>query len=243
MHGESFFTKKDVFAGTATQVSFPLFIPMKFQKFRLVGISLLVAAAPSARAALTSISIINAGFNDQSGWFAINDAVLGNSGGAEPGWSWNTPVTSTVVLDFSETVLPLEGSGMGLTYGGLDRFTQPVTLTVSGDYEFKVKANAIEGMSIGVGYEKPLSDGIFVFYSVGVRGSPLFRVAAGDGWKEYSWTTNLEAGTHQIAIGNPSSGTFAIAFDEFSLTRIPETSTSILSIISIGALVTYRRRV
>lgn len=111
--------------------------------------SLCVAAGTSPVAA------VNPDFNDASGWSTSNDAVLGHPGGVAP-WSWTTPVAG-VMVGATETVLPVEGSGLGLTYAGADNFSQTVTFPTTGQYTFLVEANAVAGTRNGA---SPLVDDV-----------------------------------------------------------------------------------
>ena len=143
-------------------------------------------------------SVINAGFNDQSGWATENDAVLGHPGG-EGSWEWDTPVVDETVVVAMETVLPTEGTGLGLTYAGGDFFSQDITFDNSGMYVFELDVNAIIGVSEPVGLN--LVDGEFEL-QLGDSTSSVYVIERQNGWETISWGQFVEAGSHEFSIRN-----------------------------------------
>ncbi|MEM6999102.1 MAG: hypothetical protein AAF419_04625 [Pseudomonadota bacterium] len=186
-----------------------------------------------------AVTLINPGFNDQSGWATDNDAVLGNPGGVAP-WEWVTPVVASVVVQSSETVLPFEGTGMGLTYAGLDSFKQIVNIPTPGEYEFSIYANALSG---DTNFGATLVNGRFVFLAGGAQ-SPNMTVATVNGWEKFSWTTFLDAGNQVIGIENNLAASYAIAYDSASLksTVIPIPAAAWLFGSAMLGLIGYSRR-
>jgi len=178
-------------------------------------------------------TVANPGFNDNSGWTLVNDATLAYPGGVAP-WSWNTPVSATKFVHSTEDVLPLEGSGLGITYaGGGDSFTQSVLFPSSGLYTFSVDAKAISGtisFSSTVGGNTPMVNGLFAFFADGAS-SPNKLVATASGWNNYQWTTFISAGERNVGLGNTLTSVYAIAYDNFAI--IPEPSTSGLLVIAL----------
>ena len=94
--------------------------------------TLAVSVATSTQ--VSAVTLVNAGFNDLTGWDLRNDATLAETGGTAP-WTWTTPVANVLVTS-TETINPTEGTGMGITYGGGDAFTQSqsVEILTAGDY-------------------------------------------------------------------------------------------------------------
>ena len=178
-------------------------------------------------------TIENPGFNDLSGWTTSNDATLAHPGGVAP-WSWDTPVSAALIVNASETVLPTEGSGMGITYAGLDNFSQSVDFPNSGEYTISVDANALSGTSIGA-----LVDGQFVFF-VGSKSSPTNVVATANGWETFSWTDTFTAGSHLVGVRNTLTAPYAIAYDQFTV--VPEPSTLVMLGLAASLLAAQRRR-
>jgi hypothetical protein len=167
---------------------------------------------------LDAQTVVNGGFNTTAGWATANDAVLAHPGGTAP-WSWDTPVVSTTIVNATETVLPVEGSGMGLTYAGADSFSQDIVFPVTGNYVFSVDANAITGT---VNASPTLVDGQFRFFVAG-QTSPDFTVPTGAGWTNYSWTALVTAGSRTVRIQNPLTAPYAIAYDNFTISPEPAT--------------------
>lgn len=171
-------------------------------------------------------TIINSGFNDMSGWTTSNDAVLAHPGGVDP-WEWNTPVVERNIVTAMETVLPVEGSGMGLTYAGADTFTQEVLFDTGGEYLFEVDANAIMGTVLMPAGVSNLVDGEFAF-RLDSATSPVQIVDDALGWTTFSWTVDVSEGLHQIGLRNTLSDKYVIAYDDFRITAIPGPGTVIV---------------
>lgn len=171
----------------------------------------------AASTRVSAVTVVNAGFNDLSGWTTLNDAVLAHPGGTAP-WSWNTPVVASVVVSSTETILPLEGSGLGITYAGADTFSQMVNIDTAGDYMFSVDANAVTGTGVN---NLPLIDGIFEIFAGGAA-SPDFTVVTTDGWSNFSWTTTLAAGMLDVGLRNTLSGIYSITYDNFAITALDD---------------------
>lgn len=195
----------------------------------IVAAGLLACCMASTSMAQT---VVNGGFNDLSGWSTTNDATLAHPGGVAP-WSWNTPVVGTLVVNATETVLPTEGSGMGITYAGSDSFLQSVTFPADGDYTFQVDVNSITGTAVS-----QMVDGQFRFV-VGGANSPTFTVPNADVWQTYSWTTSVLAGSHNVGVRNTLSAQYAIAYDRFSI--VPEPATLAICLIGMVGFVGRRR--
>ena len=172
-------------------------------------------------------SVVNPGFNDNSGWTLANDATLAHPGGEAP-WSWDTPVVATTFVNSAEDVLPPEGSGMGITYAGSDSFTQSVLFPSSGLYTFSVDANAISGTAV---QGLPTVDGLFAFFAGG-SSSPDNLVTTASGWNSYQWTTFVSAGAQNVGLRNTLSAVYAVAYDNFAI--IPEPSTSGLLVLAFA---------
>lgn len=177
-------------------------------------------------------TVINGEFNDQSGWMTANDATLAHPGGVAP-WSWNTPVVAATIVNATETVLPTEGSGMGITYAGSDSFIQEVTFPTDGEYTLSVDANSITGTALS-----QMVDGQFQFV-LGNSSSPTFIVSNADPWETYSWTTSVIAGPYNVGIRNTLSAQYAIAYDRFTI--VPEPSTGLLLMLGTMGLLRLRR--
>lgn len=184
---------------------------------------------------LTAQTVFNRGFNTMTDWTTANDAVLAHPGGTAP-WSWATPVVNTTIVNATETVLPVEGSGMGLTYAGADNFSQDVVFPTTGNYIFSVDANAVAGT---VNMSSPLVDGQFAFF-VGGQTSPVNTVPTADGWTTYTWTALVTAGSRTVRIQNPLIARYAIAYDNFMIS--PEPTSAALFAIAICSAWGVRRR-
>lgn len=195
----------------------------------------LAAAAFSACPARAAIVVANAGFNNTSAWRVENDATLAHPGGTAP-WSWDTPVSATNIVHATETVLPLEGSGMAITYAGYDRMTQAVMIPATGLYRLSVAANAIAGSS-----GSTLVDGQFQFFAAGSV-SPIFTVPTRGGWRTYEWTTTIGAGPRNVGLTNTLIASYAIAYDNFRIVPEPATVTLLAVAASLAAGQLCRRR-
>jgi len=222
----------------------------KIIKTALVASALTASIALSTQAA--AVTIVNAGFNDQTGgWTLANDARLGNPGGTAP-WTWTTPLVGTVIT-FTETTNPTEGSGFGITYGGSDIFRQNVNIATAGDYLFSVKANALTGTARIAGGNVPLVNGTFDLFACqspcptnipSSSRSPINSVVTANDWVTYTWTEALGAGIFDVGIRNRATGVYAIAYDDFSITEVspvPEPETYALMLAGLG-LIGWRAR-
>ena len=199
---------------------------------RNLSIGLAMLACATLGSAAWALPVVNPGFNDQSGWATSNDATLAHPGGVAP-WSWNTPIVATVVVNATETVLPTEGAGMGITYAGSDSFSQSIIFPSDGTYTMAVDVNSITGTAIS-----QMVDGQFQFF-VGGAASPVSTVANADGWQRYTWTTFVTAGAKNVGVRNTLSAQYAIAYDNFSV--VPEPSAILLCLITL-TLGLIRRR-
>jgi len=193
------------------------------------GRSLLLLAAGGVAGAVGAQSVVNAGFNDLTGWATANDATLAHPGGTAP-WSWNTPIVATTVVNATETVLPTEGSGLGITYAGADSFLQSVVFPAAGNYVFSVKANALTGTAVN---GLPMIDGMFAFVLDSMQ-SPVMTVVTTDGWETFSWQGAASAGSHSIGLTNTLAAVYAIAYDEFSVTPLAVPEPAALSLFALG---------
>ena len=178
---------------------------------------LILGVAASTR--VLAVTVVNPGFNDLTGWITANDATLAHPGGTAP-WSWNTPVVVGTSVNSTETILPTEGTGLGITYAGADSFTQTVNILTAGDYVFSVDANAVTGTSSisGLG-DFPLIDGRFQLFG-GSASSPDMTVVTTNGWENFSWTTTLSAGLLDIGLSNTLSRVYSITYDNYSITAV-----------------------
>ena len=169
---------------------------------------------------VSAVTIVNAGFNDQTGWDLRNDATLAETGGTA-GWQWTTPVANVLVTS-TETITPPEGTGFGITYGGGDAFTQSqsVEILTAGDYIFSVEANALTGSALVSGSDRTLLDGSFSLFA-GSASSPTFDVITTDDWTIFTWTTTLDAGFVDVGLRNRATAIYSIAFDDYSVTLVP----------------------
>lgn len=189
----------------------------KIIKIALSASALTISVATSTQ--VSAVTLVNAGFNDDTGWALANDATLAETGGTAP-WSWNTPEANNTVTS-TEDVFPTEGDGFGITYGGFDSFTQSVDIPTSGDYVFSIEANALTGsVFTSTGSTFDLTDGGFEFFA-GDATSSNMNVTATDGWVTYTWTTTLDAGLIDIGIRTTDIAKYSIAFDNFSVTLVP----------------------
>lgn len=179
-------------------------------------------------------SVVNAGFNDTTGWILNNDADLANPGGVAP-WTWTTLVAPKLI-NVSETVLPTEGSGMAITYAGIDSYVQSVNIAQAGMYTLSVDANALSGSLTQLG---SLVSGQFRFQANGVF-SPVFTLLPESSWETLKWTSYFDSGSRTVGIYNYAGGVYSIAYDNFSLT-IPE-PTSLRLLAVVGFLLTAPRR-
>jgi hypothetical protein len=185
----------------------------------VLGVSALtVSVATSTQ--VSAVTIVNAGFNDQTGWDLRNDATLAETGGTA-GWSWTTPVANVLVTS-TETITPPEGTGMGITYGGGDAFTQSqsVEILTAGVYDISVEANALTGNALVSGSTRTLGDGTFALFA-GSASSPTFDVITTDDWMNFTWRTTLDAGFIDVGLRNRTSAIYSIAFDDYSVTLVP----------------------
>jgi len=190
----------------------------KIIKIALGASALTVSVATSTQ--VSAVTIVNAGFNDQTGWDLKNDAKLAETGGAAP-WTWTTTVANVLVTS-TEDIFPPEGTGFGITYGGGDAFeqSQQVNISTTGVYDISVKANALTGTALVSGSNRPLLDGAFELF-VGTASSPIFDVITTDGWDTLTWRTTLDAGLIDVGLRNRASAIYSIAFDEYSVTLVP----------------------
>ena len=189
----------------------------KIIKIVLGASALTISVATSTQ--VSAVTLVNAGFNDETGWDLANDATLAETGGAA-GWSWNTPVANNTVTS-TEAVSPTEGTGFGITYAGFDAFTQSVDIPTSGEYIFSVDANALTGSvftSSGITFD--LTDGGFEFFAGGTSSSSM-DVITTDDWVTFTWTTTLDAGLIDIGLRTTDIAKYSIAFDNFSVALVP----------------------
>jgi len=191
----------------------------KIIKIALGASALVVSVATSTQ--VSAVTVVNGGFNDQTGWDLTNDATLAETGGAAP-WSWTTPVANNTVTS-TEDVFPTEGTGFGITYGGFDAFTQSqsVDIPTAGDYIFSVDANALTGsVFLSTGSTEGLVDGAFELFAGGASSSNM-DVITTDDWMTFTWTVTLDAGLIDVGLRNTDIGFYSIAFDNFSITAVP----------------------
>ncbi len=191
----------------------------KIIKIALGTSALAVSVATSTQ--VSAVTVVNGGFNDQTGWTLKNDALLGEAGGPA-GWSWLTPVAGNTVTS-TEAITPTEGTGFGITYAGADAFTQSqsVEILTAGDYIFSVDANALTGdVLLGTGGNRTLLDGTFSLFA-GSASSPIMDVITTDDWMTLTWTTTLSAGLLDVGLRTENLSTYSIAFDNFSITPVP----------------------
>lgn len=193
----------------------------KIIKIALGASALAVSVATSTQ--VSAVTVVNGGFNDQTGWTLSNDAQLANPGGTAP-WTWTTPVSSNLVTS-TETILPTEGTGFGITYAGADAFTQSqsVEILTAGDYIFSVDANALSGtvnLSQTPGIAQPLLDGAFQLFA-GSAFSPNMDVITTNDWVTFTWMTTLDAGQLDVGLRTTNLAIYSIAFDNFSITAVP----------------------
>jgi hypothetical protein len=181
--------------------------------------TLAVSVAMSTQ--VSAVTLVNAGFNDLTGWDLSNDATLAETGGPA-GWTWNTPVANNTVTS-TEAIAPTEGTGFGITYGGLDAFTQSqsVDIPTAGDYIFSVDANALTGsVFLSTGSTQELVDGAFELFA-GSASSSNMDVITTDDWVTFTWTVSLDAGLIDVGLRNTDTGFYSIAFDNFNITLVP----------------------
>ena len=191
----------------------------KIIKIALGASALTVSVATSTQ--VSAVTIVNAGFDHPTdGWILKNDATLAETGGTAD-WTWTTPVANVLVTS-TETILPTEGTGFGITYGGGDAFTQTqsVEILTAGVYDISVKANALTGTALVSGNNRTLLDGAFELFA-STASSPNFDVITTDGWDTFTWRTTLDAGLIDIGLRNRTSAIYSIAFDEYSVTLVP----------------------
>lgn len=193
----------------------------KIIKIALGASALAVSVATSTQ--VSAVTVINGGFNDLTGWTLSNDAELANTGGTAD-WTWTTPVAGNLVTS-TETVLPPEGTGFGITYAGADAFTQSqsVEILTAGDYIFSVDANALTGtvnLSNSPTIARPLLDGAFSLFADSVF-SPNMDVITTDDWMTFTWTTTLDAGFLDVGLRTTDLAIYSIAFDNFTITAVP----------------------
>lgn len=190
----------------------------KIIKIALGASALTVSVATSTQ--VSAVTIVNAGFNDLTGWDLRNDATLAETGGTAD-WTWTTPVAGVLVTS-TETINPTEGTGFGITYGGGDAFTQSqsVEILTAGVYDISVKANALTGTALVSGSNRTLLDGAFELFA-GSASSSNFDVFTEDDWMTFTWTTTLDAGLIDVGLRNRASAIYSIAFDEYSVTLVP----------------------
>ena len=190
----------------------------KIIKIALGASALTVSVATSTQ--VSAVTIVNAGFDHPTdGWILKNDATLAETGGTAD-WTWTTPVANVLVTS-TETILPTEGTGFGITYGGGDAFTQSqsVEILTAGVYDISVKANALTGTAL-LGSNTPLLDGAFELFA-GTASSPNFDVITTDDWMTFTWRTTLDMGLIDLGLRNRDSAIYSIAFDEYSVTLVP----------------------
>ena len=194
----------------------------KIIKIALGASALTVSVATSTQVSAAAVTVVNAGFNDQTGWGLLNDAQLAEAGGPA-GWTWVTPVAGNTVTS-TEAIAPTEGTGFGITYAGADAFTQNVNILTAGDYIFSVDANALTGtvnLSNSPAIARPLLDGAFSLFA-GSAFSPNMDVITTDDWMTFTWTTTLSAGLLDVGLRNTNLAIYSIAFDNFSITEVPQ---------------------
>ena len=193
----------------------------KIIKIVLGTSALVVSVATSTQ--VSAVTVVNAGFNDDTGWTLLNDALLAEVGGPA-GWGWVTPVALNTVTS-TEAIAPTEGTGFGITYAGADAFTQSqsVEILTAGDYIFSVDANALTGtvnLSNSPTIARPLLDGAFSLFA-GSASSPNMDVITTDDWMTYTWTATLSAGLLDVGLRTTDLAIYSIAFDNFSITPVP----------------------
>ena len=187
----------------------------KLIKIALGASALTVSVATSTQ--VSAVTVVNGGFNDLTGWTLSNEAKLAETGGAA-GWSWTTDLNNVVTS--TETITPTEGTGFGITYGNFDAFAQ-TNIAIAGDYIFSVKANALTGsVFTSSGLTRNLTNGAFSLFA-GSASSPAFDVITADDWMTFTWTATLAAGDVNFGLRTTDTGTYSIAFDEFSITAVP----------------------
>jgi len=182
---------------------------------KYLGLLLLLALGTTLSTRAFAVTVANAGFNDQTGWTTANDATLAHPGGTAI-WTWVTPVVSSVVVTSREDILPTEGTGLGLTYAGLDSFTQFVDIPTAEEYLFSIDANAVTGTGAS---GLRLIDGVFDIFA-GSASSGNLTVSTSDGWETFTWLTALDAGLLQVGIRNKLAAVYSIAYDNFSITAV-----------------------
>ena len=133
----------------------------------------------------------------------------------------------------TETVLPLEGSGLGITYAGADCFQQSITFLESGTYTLTVYANAIEGTANPSASQ--LIDGVFAF-KLDQALSTDITVNTADGWTQFEKTFYVSAGAHTVGVENTLSGTYVITYDSFAIAFTPNPTVPSLSPLGFSAL-------
>ena len=185
---------------------------------KYLGLLLLLALGATLSTRAFAVTVDNAGFNDLTGWTTANDATLAHPGGTAP-WNWITPVVSSVIVNSTETILPLEGSGLGITYAGADSFSQTVDILTAGDYIFSVDANAVAGTRTPGDFA--LLDGSFELFAGGAT-SPDMDVVTTDGWSNFSWTTTLTAGMLDIGLRNTRAAIYSITYDNYSINAVSD---------------------
>jgi hypothetical protein len=195
----------------------------KIIKIALGVSALTVSVATSTQVSAAAVTVVNAGFNDQTGWTLKNDALLAETGGPT-GWSWLTPAAGNTVTS-TEAIAPTEGTGFGITYAGADAFTQSqsVEILTAGDYIFSVDANALTGtvnLSNSPTIARPLLDGAFSLFAGSVF-SPNMDVITTNDWMTFTWTTTLSAGLLDVGLRTTNLAIYSIAFDNFSITPVP----------------------
>ena len=191
----------------------------KIIKIALGASALTVSVATSTQ--VSAVTIVNAGFNDLTGWDLRNDATLAETGGTAD-WTWTTPVAGVLVTS-TETINPTEGTGFGITYGGGDAFTQSqnVEILTAGDYTFSVEANALTGsVFLGASGNPTLGNGAFQLFA-GTASSSNMNVITTDDWMTFTWRTTLDMGSIDVGLRNRDSAIYSIAFDDYSVTLVP----------------------
>ena len=201
-------------------------------------IATFAAAVGCFGSAALAQTVVNPSFEDLTGWTLDNDATLAHPGGMAP-WSWNTPLVASVVVNATETVLPVDGLGMGITYAGGDEFLQSVVFPADGNYTLSVLANSISGTSTAGG-GVPLVNGRFELFVDGDV-SPANVPITTDGWALFEWTTFVTAGAHDIGLRNTLGAAYSIAYDNFSI--IPEPGVAALLGLGLLGLARRRRRI
>jgi hypothetical protein len=187
----------------------------KIIKIALGASALTVSVATSTQ--VSAVTIVNAGFEDETGWSLSNEAKLAETGGAA-GWSWTTDLGN--VITSTEAVSSTEGDRFGITFGNFDAFAQ-TNIATAGDYYISVDANALTGTAfVNPGFNEDLTDGAFQLFADGAF-SPNMNVTTTDDWMTFTWTATLSEGDIDFGLRTTQPGIYSIAFDDFRITLVP----------------------